>query len=107
MKQLLGHKALVSYANSKQLPRTVPRGIVNDEPPTAPPGLSPAQAYRWLIGRRHLTTAEHTDINDLDDAARTRHFARLRATIDDLLHLCDELSKERAEQPPDGPSNVF
>lgn len=71
--------------------------------PRPPAGLSPSQAYRWITGRRHLITADQIDINTLEPAERARHFARLRATIDDLLRLCSDLSRE----PPDGPSDVF
>jgi hypothetical protein len=82
------------------------RGTVNDRDPSPPPGLSPSEALRWITGRRHLTAAEHTDINALDEAGRARHFGRLRATVDDLLHLCGDLSKHR-EQPHDGPSDML
>jgi hypothetical protein len=69
--------------------------------PKPPAGLSPSQAYRWITGRRHLGTADQIDINTLDPAERTRHFARLRATIDDLLRLCSDLSRESPKEPPD------
>lgn len=69
--------------------------------PHPPAGLSPSQAYRWITGRRHLAAADRMDINALDPAERARHFARLRATIDDLLRLCSDLSREPPSKPPD------
>lgn len=97
----------VAVPASKSTPRSVPRGIVNDQEPKPPAGLSPSESYRWITGRRHLTTAYQVDINALDDAERTRHFARLRSTIDDLLRLCGDLSKERDLRPPAPPFDVF
>lgn len=79
---------------------------MNDHDPSPPPGLSPSEALRWITAHRHLTAAEHTDINHLEDADRARHFARLRATINDLLGLCCSLSKQR-EQPHDGSSDML
>lgn len=106
MMQLSGHIPQMSYANSTQLARTAPRGTVNDEEPTPPASLTAAEAYRWKTGHRHLTAANHTDINTLDPAGRARHWARLRATLDDLLHLTEELS-QRPNTRPDGNSDVL
>ena len=75
--------------------------------PKPPAGLSPSQAYRWVTGRRHLAAAEHVDINALDPAERARHFARLRATVDDLLRLCADLSKGQHEGKPTEPPSVL
>lgn len=75
--------------------------------PKPPAGLSPSQAYRWVTARRHLTTAEQLDINTLDPAERARHFARLRATVDDLLQLCADLSKGQCEEKPTRPPTVL
>lgn len=69
--------------------------------PTPPAGLSPSQAYRWITGRRHLNAADQIDINALDPAERAWHFARLRSTLDDLLRLCSDLSREPPTHPPD------
>lgn len=66
--------------------------------PQPPAGLSPSQAYRWITGCRHFRAADQIDINALDPAERARHFARLRATVHDLLRLCSDLSPE---EPPD------
>lgn len=108
MKLLPGHMPTVSYASRAQPhPRTATRGPVNHQDPNPPEGLTPSEAYRWTTGHRHLEAAEHTDINSLDAAGRTRHFARLRATIDDLLHLTEELVRRRPPRRDDGPSDVF
>lgn len=101
MGQLTGHKPLVSYAISKHSPCALPRGTVNDQPPKPPEGLTAAQAYRWTIAHRHLAAATQTDINSLDAADRARHFARIRTTLDDVLHLCRELSSCRQPSSDD------
>lgn len=75
--------------------------------PKPPPGLSPSQTYRWITGRRHLLAADRIDINALEPAERARHFARLRATVDDLLQLCSDLGSTRHSEPPKAPPEVL
>lgn len=99
MTLLTGHQPPVPYARSNLLPRTTPRGTVTHHEPQPPAGLSPSEAYRWTTGRRHLEAAKHTDINELDPAGRTRHFARIVTTMDDLLHLAEELARRCPKQP--------
>lgn len=72
----------------------------SDDEPNPPASLSPSQSYRWITGRRHLRIADQIDINALDPAERARHFARLRATVDDLLRLCSDLSHKPPKDPP-------
>ena len=107
MMQLAGHTLSMSYANRTPHVCTTPRGTVNNQDPTPPAGLTTAQAYRWTTGQRHLEAAKQIDINSLDPAGRTRHFARLRSTIDDLLHLCEELSQRRPRRPSSGLDDVL
>lgn len=105
METLPGQTPCMSYANWKPNHRTASRGTVTDQTPKPPSGLSPAQGYRWTTAHQHLAAANATDINNLDAAGRTRHFARLRATIDDLLRLTRELSSQ--QRPSDGESDVL
>lgn len=107
MSLLSGHQPLVTYARSKQLPSTVPRGTVTHQEPQPPAGLSPSEAYRWTTGRRHLEAAKHTDINELDPAGRARHFARIITTMDDLLHLAEELARRCPKDPDEGFPDVL
>lgn len=72
---------------------------MNDHDPSPPPGLSPSEGLRWITAHRNLTEAEHVDINRLDDASLTRHFARMRTSIDDLLHLIADIAKRQGTNP--------
>lgn len=80
---------------------------MNHQEPQPPAGLSPSEAYRWTTGRRHVEAAKRADINALDPAGRTRHFARIITTMDDLLHLAEELARRCPKQPDEGFPDVL
>jgi hypothetical protein len=80
---------------------------VNNQDPKPPAGLTTSEAYRWTTGHRHLEAAKQIDINKLDAAGRRRHFARLCATIEDLLQLAGELSRRRSSRTDDSSKDVL